>query len=321
MRVGYRFQPTPEELVNYFLKEKRRDPDFTDPAIKEVNIYKHHPCELPGLSSYQSYDQGQVVVCRIEKKPDKKHEASSALDEVQPSDIDSENNVAQDIPEIETQLDRESHRAILPNHIGDQAILPNHIGEFEAVLPNLIEHEDQCRYSQWDVQNEFHGKEAGQSYPSDLNSSNLVIGAYGNDAEAILPNHIGDQAILPNHIEEFEAVLPNLIEQEDQCWYSQWDVQNEFHGKEAGQSQPSDLNSSNLVTNLVTGAYGNDAEAEEIAAWNLSYYQTNLVFVELESQLLPNKSRRRCYKKSVFRGRTIRISGYTTKSHCAELSS
>ena len=49
MRVGYRFQPTPEELVNYFLKEKRRDPDFTDPDIKEVNIYKHHPCELPGM--------------------------------------------------------------------------------------------------------------------------------------------------------------------------------------------------------------------------------------------------------------------------------
>ncbi|KAK4843436.1 hypothetical protein QYF36_008017 [Acer negundo] len=268
MRVGYRFQPTPEELVNYFLKEKRRDPDFTDPDIKEVNIYKHHPCELPGLSSYQSDDQvwyffssldykyaksdrarrtakggswkktgidrpvkaknsnkpigikktlvfykgrdfrkenktnwtmhefheypikknplfkGQVDVCRIEKKPDKKHEASSALDEVQPSDIDSGKNVAQDIPEIETQLDQESHWAILPNHIGDQAILPNHIEEFEAVLPNLIDQENQCMYSQWDVQNEFHGKEAGQSHPSDLNSSNLVTGAYSNDAEA-----------------------------------------------------------------------------------------------------------------------------------------
>ncbi|KAI9173714.1 hypothetical protein LWI28_005253 [Acer negundo] len=227
MRVGYRFQPTPEELVNYFLKEKRRDPDFTDPDIKEVNIYKHHPCELPVISTSQGQEQqqtdwfkktlvfykgrdfrkenktnwtmhefheypikknplfkGQVDVCRIEKKPDKKHEASSALDEVQPSDIDSGKNVAQDIPEIETQLDQESHWAILPNHIGDQAILPNHIEEFEAVLPNLIDQENQCMYSQWDVQNEFHGKEAGQSHPSDLNSSNLVTGAYSNDAEA-----------------------------------------------------------------------------------------------------------------------------------------
>ena len=76
--------------------------------------------------------------------------------------------------QIETQLDQESHWAILPNHIG----------EFEAVLPNLIEQEDQYRYSQWDVQNEFHGKEAGQSHLSDLNSSNLITGAYGNDAEA-----------------------------------------------------------------------------------------------------------------------------------------
>ncbi|KAI9174100.1 hypothetical protein LWI28_011988 [Acer negundo] len=288
-RVGYRFQPTPEELVNYFLKEKMRDPDFADPDIKEVNIYRHHPCELPGLSSYQSDDQvwyffcsldykyaksdrarrtakggswkktgidrpvkakdsnkpigikktlvfykgrdfrkenktnwtmhefheypskknplfkGQVVVCRIERKPDKKHEASSALDEVQPSDSDSGNNVFLDIPEIGTQesqtiqpnyikeeydisFDKES-QAILPNHIGEsQAILPNHIeesqaitnhtGESQAMLPNLFEQEDRCRYSPWDMQNEFCGKE---------NSSNLVTGAYvcdGNDAEA-----------------------------------------------------------------------------------------------------------------------------------------
>ncbi|KAK0588329.1 hypothetical protein LWI29_038077 [Acer saccharum] len=277
MRVGYRFQPTPEELVNYFLKEKRRDPDFTDPDIKEVNIYKHHPCELPGLSSYQSDDQvckknplfkGRVVVCRIERKPDKKHEASSALDEVQPSVSDSGNNVAQDIPEIETQLYQES-QTILSNYIEEeydisfdqesQAILPNHIGESQAILPNLIEQEDQCRYSQWDVQNEFCGKEAGQSHPL--------------ESQVILPNHIEEsQAILPNHIGESQAILPNLIEQEDQCSYSQWDVQNEFYGKEAGQSHPLDLNSSNLVA----GAYvcdGNDAEAEEIDAWLNEFWQ------------------------------------------------
>ncbi|TXG50375.1 hypothetical protein EZV62_022899 [Acer yangbiense] len=349
MRVGYRFQPTPEELVNYFLKEKRRDPDFTDPDIKEVNIYKHHPCELPGLSSYQSDDQvwyffcsldykyaesdrarrtakggswkktgidrpvkakdsnkpigikktlvfykgrdfrkenktnwtmhefheypskknplfkGQVVICRIERKPDKKHEASSALDEVQPSDSDSGNNVAQDIPEIETQLYQES-QTILPNYIEEeydisfdkesQAILPNHIGESQTILPNLIEQEDQCRYSQWDVQNEFYGKEARQSHPL--------------ESQAILPNHIGEsQAILPR---ESQAILPNFIEQEDQCRYSQWDVQNEFYGKEAGQSHPLDLKSSNLVT----GAYvcdGNDAEAVEIAALLNEFWQ------------------------------------------------
>ncbi|TXG72749.1 hypothetical protein EZV62_001328 [Acer yangbiense] len=92
MRVGYRFQPTPKELVNYFLKEKRRDLAFTDPDINDVNIYKQHPCELP------------------ERKLDKKHEASSDLDEGQLSDsCDSRNNVAQDIPEAESQLQPNQH--------------------------------------------------------------------------------------------------------------------------------------------------------------------------------------------------------------------
>ncbi|KAK3204265.1 hypothetical protein Dsin_018311 [Dipteronia sinensis] len=57
--VGYRytFQPTPEELVSHYLKKKTRDPAFTFPSIRDVDIYKYHPCELPGLSSIQSDEQ------------------------------------------------------------------------------------------------------------------------------------------------------------------------------------------------------------------------------------------------------------------------
>ncbi|KAK3204240.1 hypothetical protein Dsin_018286 [Dipteronia sinensis] len=57
--VGYRytFQPTPEELVSHYLKKKTRDPAFTFPLIRDVDIYKYHPCELPGLSSIQSDEQ------------------------------------------------------------------------------------------------------------------------------------------------------------------------------------------------------------------------------------------------------------------------
>ncbi|KAI9197008.1 hypothetical protein LWI28_028962 [Acer negundo] len=140
--VGYRltFQPTSEELVSHFLKKKSRDPAFTHPAIRDVNVYKHHPCELPGLASIQSDEQvwyffctldnkyaktdrasrtamggswkitgtkrdGKVVVCRIERKPNKKHHGpSSAVDDNLA--YDSGNNVAQHyiVPEIESQL-------------------------------------------------------------------------------------------------------------------------------------------------------------------------------------------------------------------------
>ncbi|KAK0578293.1 hypothetical protein LWI29_008165 [Acer saccharum] len=88
--VGYRytFQPTPEELVSHYLKKKTRDPAFTFPLIRDVDIYKYHPCELPGLSSIQSDEQvwyffctlgksggrgTEVVVCRIKRLSDKGH--------------------------------------------------------------------------------------------------------------------------------------------------------------------------------------------------------------------------------------------------------
>ncbi|TXG50371.1 hypothetical protein EZV62_022895 [Acer yangbiense] len=64
---GHRFRPTPEELVNY-LMEKMRDPAFTTPDIKDVDIYKYHPSELPGLfSSYQSDDNVWFLFCTLGK--------------------------------------------------------------------------------------------------------------------------------------------------------------------------------------------------------------------------------------------------------------
>ncbi|KAI9173377.1 hypothetical protein LWI28_000436 [Acer negundo] len=74
--VGYRFQPTPEELVSHFLKKKSCDPAFTDPTIREVNIYKHHPCELPGLSSIQSDEQVWYFFCTLDNKYAKSDRAS-----------------------------------------------------------------------------------------------------------------------------------------------------------------------------------------------------------------------------------------------------
>nr|UBT01631.1 NAC transcription factor 27 [Litchi chinensis] len=66
--VGYRFTPTHEELVGYYLKMKRVDPAFDHPTIKEVDIYKYHPCELPGLSSSQSDEQVWYFYCILDRK-------------------------------------------------------------------------------------------------------------------------------------------------------------------------------------------------------------------------------------------------------------
>ncbi|KAK4843512.1 hypothetical protein QYF36_009058 [Acer negundo] len=74
--VGYRFQPTPEELVRHFLKKKRRDPAFIDPTIRELNIYKYHPCELPGLATIQSDEQVWYFFCTLDNKYAKSDRAS-----------------------------------------------------------------------------------------------------------------------------------------------------------------------------------------------------------------------------------------------------
>ncbi|KAK2663879.1 hypothetical protein Ddye_002453, partial [Dipteronia dyeriana] len=70
------FRPKPEELAKY-VKEKMRDPAFTIPYIKDDNIYKYHPSELPGLfSSYQSDDQVWYFFCTLENKYGKSDRAS-----------------------------------------------------------------------------------------------------------------------------------------------------------------------------------------------------------------------------------------------------
>ncbi|BFG22329.1 hypothetical protein CerSpe_086030 [Prunus speciosa] len=47
--LGFRFHPTEEELVDYYLKNKRRDRDFNVNHIPEIDICKYDPWEIPGL--------------------------------------------------------------------------------------------------------------------------------------------------------------------------------------------------------------------------------------------------------------------------------
>ncbi|KAK7859734.1 protein ntm1-like 9 [Quercus suber] len=65
--VGFRFLPTDEELVSYYLKLKMQgDKDYEVRAISEVNICKHEPWDLPGLSVIQSDDQEWFFFCARE---------------------------------------------------------------------------------------------------------------------------------------------------------------------------------------------------------------------------------------------------------------
>lgn len=45
---GFRFHPTDEELITYYLLKKVLDSSFTGRAIAEVDLNKCEPWELPG---------------------------------------------------------------------------------------------------------------------------------------------------------------------------------------------------------------------------------------------------------------------------------
>jgi hypothetical protein len=44
---GFRFHPTDEELVTYYLTRKVSDFSFTTPAIADVDLNKCEPWDLP----------------------------------------------------------------------------------------------------------------------------------------------------------------------------------------------------------------------------------------------------------------------------------
>ena len=44
---GFRFHPTDEELVGFYLRRKVEKKGFSIEIIKEIDIYKHDPWDLP----------------------------------------------------------------------------------------------------------------------------------------------------------------------------------------------------------------------------------------------------------------------------------
>jgi hypothetical protein len=47
--VGFRFRPTDQELVNYYLRNKLLGNDeLVNNAIAEVDVFKYKPWDLPG---------------------------------------------------------------------------------------------------------------------------------------------------------------------------------------------------------------------------------------------------------------------------------
>jgi len=55
MLPGFRFHPTDEELVGFYLKRKIQQRPFTIELIKQLDIYKYDPWDLPSMTHLTTF--------------------------------------------------------------------------------------------------------------------------------------------------------------------------------------------------------------------------------------------------------------------------
>ncbi|TYH51167.1 hypothetical protein ES332_D10G254700v1 [Gossypium tomentosum] len=65
---GFRFHPTDEELVSYYLKRKISNKPVRFNAMAEVDIYKHEPWDLSDKAKLQTRDQEWYFFSLLDKK-------------------------------------------------------------------------------------------------------------------------------------------------------------------------------------------------------------------------------------------------------------
>ncbi|GMP68555.1 hypothetical protein CsSME_00028138 [Camellia sinensis var. sinensis] len=65
---GFRFHPTDEELVQYYLKRKACSKPFRFEAVSEIDVYKSEPWELAGLSRLKSRDLEWYFFSPVDRK-------------------------------------------------------------------------------------------------------------------------------------------------------------------------------------------------------------------------------------------------------------
>ena len=65
---GFRFHPTDEELVSYYLKRKVLGRPLKVDAIAEVDLYRLEPWDLPSLSRIRSRDAQWYFFARLDRK-------------------------------------------------------------------------------------------------------------------------------------------------------------------------------------------------------------------------------------------------------------
>lgn len=63
---GFRFHPTDDELVMHYLFKKCASQQINVPIIKELDLYKHDPWDLPGKFRVSDFGSIQAFYSLLE---------------------------------------------------------------------------------------------------------------------------------------------------------------------------------------------------------------------------------------------------------------
>ncbi|KAK3225839.1 hypothetical protein Dsin_005701, partial [Dipteronia sinensis] len=299
--VGYRFHPTPQELIDHYLRKKRLDPDWSVQKIKDVNIYDFEPSQLPGLFSDDRVDQQdwhffsepnykfgnksrvnrktrggnwKVTGKKRDIKNKKKNVIGWKITLVFYQGSGNSKHSRTNWVMHEYHINHDSHfkREVVVVRIKKNPDIKHSISSTpnEGISSHMMASNSRNNDPESTLQIETQLHQESQDIEKEHDTqSQAVLSNHIKESQAIPPKE--SQAIPPSHNRKSQTISPNLVEQAGQSHPPNL-IEQAGHShppdfiEQAGHSHPPDFNPSNLITGGYV-YYGNDAEAEDIAAW------------------------------------------------------